>query len=61
MVNPSGPITVVILVVNMDYISRLTIHSVCVHPFSYLLRVYITVTQFQYILIIFIAQRFATN
>ncbi len=29
----SGAITVVILVVNVDYISELTIHSVYVHPF----------------------------
>ncbi len=33
MTTPSGPITVVILVMNVDYISDLTIHSVYVHPF----------------------------
>ncbi len=33
MVTLSGPITVGILVVNVDYISELTIHSVFVHPF----------------------------
>ncbi len=33
IITPSGPITVVILVVNMDYISELTIHSAYVHPF----------------------------
>ncbi len=33
MITPSGPITVVILVVKVDYISKLTIHSVYIHPF----------------------------
>ncbi len=33
MVTLSGLITVGILVVNVDYISELTIHSVFVHPF----------------------------
>ncbi len=33
MTTPLGPITIVILVVNVDYISELTIHSECVHLF----------------------------
>ncbi len=33
MITPSGPITVMVLVVNRDYISDLTIHSIHVHPF----------------------------
>ncbi len=33
MITPPGPITVVVLVVDVDYISELTIHSVYVHHF----------------------------
>ncbi len=32
IITPSGDITVVILVANVDYISELTIHSVYIHP-----------------------------
>ncbi len=33
MITPSGPITVVILVANVDYISELTIHSIYAYTF----------------------------